>query len=131
MNNKQLLRMLCVLGVSWSAAGGAAAQDPEAISAPCTEEIKALCASVESGGGRIGKCLKEHAAELGPACRERIATGKEAYGKFATACRGDAKQFCGDVVPGEGRVLHCLRENAGKLSSACTAALPPPVKQAP
>jgi hypothetical protein len=40
-------------------------------SGPCAEDVKKLCANVEKGEGRIIRCLKEHEAELSPACKEK------------------------------------------------------------
>ncbi len=37
------------------------------------------------------------------------------------ACAADARKFCGDVKPGEGRVKACLRKNLEKLSEGCKA----------
>lgn len=42
-------------------------------------------------------------------------------GRLLSACRADAQKLCKDAAKG-GRVS-CLRENAAKLSSECTAAL--------
>jgi len=35
-------------------------------------------------------------------------------------CTEEIRTFCADVQPGGGRILQCLKENATKLSPACT-----------
>ena len=34
-------------------------------------------------------------------------------------CAGDAKKFCGDVQPGQGRVAKCMKAHEAQLSPAC------------
>jgi hypothetical protein len=43
----------------------------------CKEDAKKLCAGVKPGHGNILKCMKEHAAELSPECKENIETPVE------------------------------------------------------
>jgi hypothetical protein len=38
----------------------------------CHADADRLCADVEKGGGRVLACLKEHAADLAPACQDAI-----------------------------------------------------------
>ena len=35
-------------------------------------------------------------------------------------CTEEIRTFCADVQPGGGRILQCLKDNASKLSPACT-----------
>ena len=39
------------------------------------------------------------------------------------ACEGDLKQYCSQVTPGEGRLLHCVAAHEDKLSGQCSYAL--------
>ena len=39
------------------------------------------------------------------------------------ACKDDLQQYCGDVTPGEGRVLYCVAAHTDKLSVQCELAL--------
>ena len=39
------------------------------------------------------------------------------------ACEGDLKQYCSQVTPGEGRLLHCVAAHEDKLSGQCNYAL--------
>lgn len=38
-------------------------------------------------------------------------------------CASDVTSLCGDVLPGDGRIKACMRENMGKLSAGCVDAL--------
>ena len=39
------------------------------------------------------------------------------------SCEGDLKQYCSQVTPGEGRLLHCVAAHEDKLSGQCSYAL--------
>ena len=39
----------------------------------CMSDVKALCGSVQPGGGRIRDCMREHRAQLSVACKLAIA----------------------------------------------------------
>ena len=39
------------------------------------------------------------------------------------SCEADLKQYCSQVTPGEGRILHCVAAHEDKLSSRCEYAL--------
>jgi hypothetical protein len=43
----------------------------------CAEDIQKFCKDIQPGGGRIAKCLKEHACDLSPACRVKCAPNEE------------------------------------------------------
>jgi hypothetical protein len=43
----------------------------------CSEDIQKFCKDVKPGGGRIAKCLKEHACDLSPACKGKCAPNEE------------------------------------------------------
>jgi hypothetical protein len=103
-------------------------------SEPCREDIKKFCGDVKPGAGAVIKCMKEHINELSPACREKIAKGKEKMEERRAAkkekrsiareaCADDMKKLCGDVEPGKGGKLHCLKEKKAELSEGCRESL--------
>jgi len=95
-------------------APGASAQEKTPAGA-CAADIKAKCAGVERGQGRIAACVKEHLNDLSPACQAKIA----ALAAGSKACRTDVKEHCADVRRGRGRIRECLRSALANLSDAC------------
>ena len=104
-----LTRALAAVLLAGTAFAAAAAD------APCRDDARKFCASVQPGGGRAVACLKEHEADLGPACKAALPTLEK--------CRAEVQALCGSG--GKPRELRsCLRENAGKLSPECRATRP-------
>ncbi len=101
----------------------------------CKEDLKKFCANVQTGGGRLARCLKEHEKDLSPACQEaRKAArekGKERARQRHDACEGDVKKLCADVQPGGGRIHACLKKNREQVSEGCRATFPKAGKAAP
>ena len=103
-----LRRVFAALLLAGTALGASAAD------APCRDDARRFCTSVQPGGGRAVACLKAHEADLSPACKAALPTLER--------CRQEVQTLCGEGKP---RALRsCLRENAGKLSPDCRAALP-------
>jgi hypothetical protein len=48
-------------------------------SRPCRGDLQQFCADVQRGGGRILACLKEHEAQLSPACHDALAAHEKAH----------------------------------------------------
>jgi Golgi apparatus protein 1 len=102
----------------------------EEIRAACEGDAKKLCSDVRPGGGRIARCLQQHANELSDACRnegEKMRTRGQArrglMQDVQQACRDDAGKFCSNVKPGAGRIAQCLKTHGNQLSQPCTAAI--------
>ena len=79
----------------------------------CAADIKAKCAEVKPGGGRIKDCVKTHAAEFSDACKARLARVAE----ISKACTTDVKESC----PGKER--SCILKSLGNLNDQCKDAL--------
>jgi len=88
---------------------------------PCAGDVEKFCKSVESGGGSVAKCLKEHENELSAACKERTLAIREKMKEIHQACEDDVTKFCKDVQPGGVRIRKCLKEHEGELSPDCKA----------
>ena len=48
-------------------------------SRPCRPDLQKFCSDVQPGGGRIVACLKQHEADLSPACKEAWAAHDKAH----------------------------------------------------
>jgi hypothetical protein len=79
----------------------------------CAADIKAKCAEVKPGGGRIKECVKTHAAEFSDPCKERFARVAE----ISKACAADIKENC----PGKER--SCVLKSIGNAKDQCKEAL--------
>ena len=101
----------------------------------CKEDLKKFCANMQSGGGRLARCLKEHEKDLSPACQEARKAArekaKERVKQRHDACEGDVKKLCADVQPGGGRIHACLKKNREQVSEGCRATFPKAGKAAP
>jgi hypothetical protein len=64
------LRLSALFGVLLATTSGPARADHHE-EGPCREDAKRLCAGIEPGEGRIVKCLKEHEAQVSPACKAK------------------------------------------------------------
>jgi hypothetical protein len=51
------------------------------------------------------------------------AAGQDVPPKVRSACMADYARNCSLVIPGNGRVIACMRENIAKLEPECQAAL--------
>ena len=90
----------------------------------CKADAEKYCANVQSGGGRIIKCLMEHSQDISQECSSSLAQHKQqSGGGFRQACRNDADKYCADVQPGGGRIIKCLMGHSQELSQECSASL--------
>jgi hypothetical protein len=80
----------------------------------CTSDIKALCAGVAPGQGRIAGCIKERIKDVSGPCQDILAT--TAAG--AKACASDVKQTCAEARRRREQVA-CLKSSLDKLSEPC------------
>jgi hypothetical protein len=87
----------------------------------CADDVLKFCKDVQPGEGRIIKCMKEHENELSPGCKAQLAHVKEKVREAREACEDDILRFCGNVKPGGGRIVHCLKEHEIELSPQCKA----------
>ena len=85
----------------------------------CKPDIAKFCKDVKPGGGAVHDCLKQHAAELSPACTQAREATKEKIDGFSQTCGGDIKTHCADVKPGGRRIAQCLKKNQDSLTPAC------------
>jgi hypothetical protein len=79
----------------------------------CAADVKAKCAGIKPGGGRIKDCVKTHAGEFSDACKARLARVAE----LSKACTTDVKESC----PGKER--SCILKSLGNVKDQCKEAL--------
>ena len=59
--------------------------EPGPMQGACRADIKALCAAVQPGAGRLRDCMREHRTELSAACKIAIADRMLARGEHRSA----------------------------------------------
>ncbi len=95
----------------------------------CAKDVERLCPGVQPGEGRIVQCMKAHQNEVSPECKTDMQAKEERFKHAKEACQGDVDQFCKGVDPGEGRIMHCLKEHESQISAKCRSAFPHDGKQ--
>jgi hypothetical protein len=110
---------LTIAAISLISSATAMAREPVTAKA-CAADVKAQCASVKPGEGRVGACVKEHFKDLSAPCQRTLFKAGVAVKK---ACSADAKQFCAGVKPGGDRLAMCMQPHLADLSQPCKAAL--------
>ena len=79
----------------------------------CVADIKAKCAGVQPGEGRIRDCVKTHAAEFSDPCKARLARVAE----ISTACAADVKENCAGKERRRGSVRACIQKSIANIKS--------------
>lgn len=111
--------------------GGSAAlaclqQNAQSLSAPCQQAVSAVGGSAPSARRPSPATAPAIAApEPEPASRTSpppMSPRQEAM-LLRRACAMDYRTYCGEVPPGGGRIIECLRENGPSLSHRCRSAL--------
>lgn len=94
----------------------------------CEAEIANRCAGVNPGNGRLMSCLYAYEDQLDAACDAAMADTADLIdamfaGLWAVKleCGNDMRTLCGDVPPGEGRLLSCLFSHRSEVSETCAA----------
>jgi|SRR5262245_53618758 len=90
--------------------------------AECRADRERFCQDVQFGGGRVLRCLEQHAADLSDGCRRALGSATPAGGP-AQACHDDAVRFCRDAVGNRAKMKACLQAHASDLSGGCKSAL--------
>ena len=98
---------------------GVMGQQPASARA-CAADIKARCASVQPGGGRVGACVKDHFDDLSVSCQRSLFRAATSVRK---ACSSDIKRFCAGVKQGGDRLAICMKPHQADLSPSCKDAL--------
>ncbi|MEW5299471.1 MAG: hypothetical protein WDW36_002486 [Sanguina aurantia] len=84
----------------------------------CREDVDKFCPDVESGDGRVHRCLREKRKQLSERCRaeellleEKESGSIELSVNLLKACNSERRMFCKEVQTGQARVFRCLAEN--------------------
>ncbi len=121
---KKITRFMSICTVATAFSMALVSSTAIAQTRPCADDFRKFCSHVERGNRlAMAECLREHANELSPACRERAQNLKTQFGTMRVACEEDVRNFCGDVAPGQGRIAQCMRAHRSELSEECRNAV--------
>lgn len=99
--------------------GTSAALAQSGVARACAADVKAQCAGVQPGEGRIKACIKSHFTDLSQPC-QAVLLKAAAIGK---ACAADIKQDCAGIKPGAGRIEACMKSHLDDVSEPCKEAI--------
>ena len=86
---------------------------------PCAKDMQSLCSSAGTDRSAIHKCMMENEDKLSPECKAHHSKMKEMMKEVREVCHEDVEKFCGDVQPGKGRIMKCLKDHKDDLSQGC------------
>ena len=95
------------------------AQDMPNPGKPCKSDREKFSPGLKPGDGKLGPCMKEHAAELSPECTAAAEAGKQARKAIRANCKADIAKFCADTPKERGAIGKCLESHASELEPAC------------
>jgi hypothetical protein len=73
--------------------------EPGPMQGACKSDLRALCAGVQPGGGRIRDCMKQHHAQISAACKIAIADRMlERSGQRGARAQGSIEHMHQSVV---------------------------------
>lgn len=102
----------------------------------CAEEVRAYCADVDQGRGRVSACLASHRDKLGSACRPEVSAVAQSRlvpgnvrkifnpdfrAELPPTCESAAAQLCPNVEQSDGRIFACLYARTQQVGAACQA----------
>ena len=99
------------------------AQDMPRPGKACKADREKFCPGLKPGDGKLGPCMKEHAAELSPECAAAAEAGKQARKAIRANCKADIAKFCADTPKEPGAIGKCFESHASELEPACGDAL--------
>ena len=96
----------------------------------CDEDAAQYCPGLPLNSEKSFMCMMAYEHKLSDECKLGIAEAALAIRMSAAAinysvrsCEADADKFCLDLQPGEGRIVHCIKEHEAEVSEACLTAL--------
>ena len=96
----------------------------------CDEDAAQYCPDLPLNSQKSFMCMMAYEHKLADECKLGIAEAALAIRMSAAAinysvrsCEADADKFCLDLQPGEGRIVHCIKEHEAEVSETCLTAL--------
>lgn len=94
-------------------------QSAIALADPCDADAKKYCPVYQGKDPRKLYCLQKVSSQVSYACRKEIGKIGGSETEFVAECEADYNRLCAEVVPGEGRIVACLRQHSKEVSFEC------------
>ena len=108
------MRLWAALGVSFFLHG-----EVFAYSERCSQEIRAQCAQVVPGDGRLTACTFNSRKHFSPDCQVEVYTALEQRPRLLETCKEYIAGLCPNVKPINGRLYSCLKLNENEIINPC------------
>ena len=102
----------------------------ETVKNGCKTELESYCVQVTPGKGRVLSCLYAYEDKLSGRCEYALYDAAAQLERMvavltymANECDADIEKHCAKVQAGEGRIVTCLKENSGSISTRCSQAI--------
>lgn len=89
---------------------------------PCKPEKTSLCKTANTPFLMM-ECLKQNSSGLSGECKEELESLQSSMKEKMDLCSDDRSRLCKWVIPGQGRIIKCLKEQETKLSDGCKKVL--------
>ena len=81
----------------------------------CAADVRAQCAGVAPGGGRIRECIKTHLKDLSEPCQTLVIKAV-----VVKDCAADVTKLCADNLV---RIEACMKDHLADVSEPCKEAM--------
>ena len=105
----RLVISFIILGLSLLHSGTAFADS-------CDKDAKKYCPVYQGKDPRKLYCLQQFSSQVSYDCRKEINKIGGSQDEFIADCEVDYHRFCNEVVPGEGRIVACLKQHSKEVS---------------
>lgn len=96
-----------------------AARSAYASKDPCEADLHKYCPGYTANDPLRYFCLKGVSSQVTPSCKATLRDVSDDAGASINACAKDTATLCGHIIPGNSRILKCLKENTKKLDFEC------------
>ena len=111
---KIILKTVAILSlIAFSVQSVNAGQDP------CEADSKKYCPGYSEKDPMRLFCLKGISSQISSPCKATLRDVDLNAGESIEACSDDAAKLCGNVPPGNSRILKCLKANTKRLEFEC------------
>ena len=114
-----MIKSIMVIGTVVLLSAPVAMAQQQGRAGACAADIKAKCADVQPGEGRLGACVKTNIAGFSVPCKAKLALAAVTN----KACKADVKQNCAGMERSRANARACIEKSIGNVGDQCKQAL--------